>query len=97
VTQGDDATSYYLVASGELSVTIDGVVREQAMVAGDGFGEIALLNRVARTATVTALSDCELLVVSSADFLGAVTSTPDGEGLAHEISAARLELDRKGR
>ena len=25
VTQGDDADSYYLVASGELSVTIDGV------------------------------------------------------------------------
>jgi Cyclic nucleotide-binding domain/Major Facilitator Superfamily len=96
VTQGDDADSYYLVASGELSVTIDGVVREQNMVAGDGFGEIALLNRVARTATVTALEDCELLVISSGDFLGAVTATPDGEGLAHEISQARLELDRRG-
>jgi MFS family permease len=96
VTQGDDADSYYLVASGELSVTIDGVLRAQPLVAGDGFGEIALLNRVARTATVTALEDCELLVVSCGDFLGAVTATPDGEGLAHEISAARLELDRQG-
>ena len=97
VTQGDDADSYYLVASGELSVTIDGVRRAQHLVAGDGFGEIALLNRVARTATVTALEDCELLVVSSGDFLGAVTATPDGEGLAHEISRARLEFDRQGR
>ena len=97
VTQGDDADSYYLVASGELSVTIDDVLRAQTMVAGDGFGEIALLNRVARTATVTALEDCELLVVSSGDFLGAVTSTPDGEGLAHEISKARLELGNRGR
>jgi hypothetical protein len=91
VTQGDDADSYYLVASGELSVTIDGVLRDTHMVAGDGFGEIALLNRSARTATVTALEDCELLVVSSSDFLGAVTSNPDGEGLAREISQARLE------
>jgi Cyclic nucleotide-binding domain/Major Facilitator Superfamily len=97
VTQGDDADSYYLVAAGELSVAIDGVRRAQTMVAGDGFGEIALLNRVARTATVTALQDCELLVVSSGDFLGAVTATPDGEGLAHEISRARLEFDRQGR
>jgi predicted MFS family arabinose efflux permease len=97
VTQGDDADSYYLVASGELSVTIDRVLRAQHLVAGDGFGEIALLNRVARTATVTALEDCEILVVSSGDFLGAVTATPDGEGLAHEISTARLELDRLGR
>ena len=96
VAQGDDADSYYLVASGQLSVTIDGVVRAQPLATGDGFGEIALLNRVARTATVTALEECELLVVSSADFLGAVTSTPDGEGLAHEISRARLELDRQG-
>jgi CRP-like cAMP-binding protein len=96
VTQGDDADSYYLVATGELSVTIDGVLRAQPLVPGDGFGEIALLNRVTRTATVTALEDCELLVVSSADFLGAVTATPDGEGLAHEISRARLELDRLG-
>ena len=95
VTQGDEAESYYLVASGELSVTIDGRPRERRMVAGDGFGEIALLNRVARTATVTALADCELLVVSSGDFLGAVTATPDGEGLADEISRARLELDRR--
>jgi MFS family permease len=96
VTQGDDADSYYLVASGELSVTIDGVLRAQPLAAGDGFGEIALLNRVARTATVTALGDCELLVVSSADFLASVTATPDGEGLAREISRARLELDRLG-
>ena len=97
VTQGDEADSYYLVASGELAVTIDGVVGAQRMVAGDGFGEIALLNRVARTATVTALEDCELLVVSSGDFLGAVTATPDGEGLAQEISRARLALDRPAR
>jgi trk/ktr system potassium uptake protein len=97
VTQGEDADSYYLVASGELSVTIDGVLRDQNMVAGDGFGEIALLNRVARTATVTALEDCELLVISSGDFLGAVTSDPDGEGLARQISQERLALDRRGR
>ncbi len=97
VTQGDEADSYYLVASGEFSVTIDGVLRPHNLVAGDGFGEIALLNRVARTATVTALEDGELLVISSGDFLGAVTSSPDGQALAQEISRARLELDRRGR
>jgi MFS family permease len=97
VTQGDPAASYYLVASGELSVAIDGVERAHRMVAGDGFGEIALLSRVARTATVTAVTDCELLVVGSGDFLAAVTSAPDGERLAREVTQARLELDRQGR
>ncbi len=48
-----------------------------------------------RTATVTALEDCELLVVSSQDFLGAVTSSADGDGMAREISRARLELDAR--
>jgi hypothetical protein len=95
VAQGDEADSYYLVASGELSVTIDGVLREHSLTPGDGFGEIALLNRSARTATVTALVDCELLVVSSVDFLSAVTSSADGSGMAQEISRARLELDRQ--
>jgi predicted MFS family arabinose efflux permease len=95
VAQGDPADSYYLVASGELSVTTDGSVRGHTMGPGDGFGEIALLNRTTRTATITALVACELLVVSSDDFLAAVTSTSDGEGLAHEVSRARLALDER--
>ena len=36
VAQGDDADSYYLVASGQLSVTIDGVVRAQPWPPGTG-------------------------------------------------------------
>jgi MFS family permease len=95
VAQGDEADSYYLVASGELSVTIDGALREHTLAPGDGFGEIALLNRVTRTATVTALVECELLVVSARDFLGAVTASADGAGIAEEISRARLELDHR--
>jgi MFS family permease len=94
VAQGEPADSYYLVASGELSVSTDGLLREHTMGPGGGFGEIALLNRTTRTATITSLVECELLVVSSDAFLAAVTSTSDGEGLAHEVSRARLALDR---
>ncbi len=45
VRQGDPADSYYLVASGEFSVTVDGALREHTLTTGHGFGEIALLNR----------------------------------------------------
>jgi hypothetical protein len=95
VRQGDPADSYYLVSSGEFSVSVDGAVRAHRLTAGDGFGEIALLNRIARTATITAMVDGELLVVPSEAFLAAVTSSSDGERQAREISRARLELDRQ--
>lgn len=90
VRQGDPGDSYYLVEDGELSVTVDGKVMPHTLSTRDGFGEIALLHKVPRTATVTALSDSTLLVISAADFLGAVTSCPDGEQQAKEIARARL-------
>ena len=82
VRQGDPGDSYYLVASGELSVEVDGVRRSHTLGRGDGFGEIALLRRIRRTATVTALSPCDLLVVESAAFLAAVTASPPSSALA---------------
>lgn len=95
VRQGDDGDSYYLVESGELAVTVDGAERPEPMVAGEGFGEIALLHRVPRTATVTARTDSRLLVVGMADFLAAVTSSPDGAQQAREVSRARLAADKR--
>ena len=96
VEQGDPGDSYFLVDSGELSVTVDGVVRPHVLSHGHDFGEIALLHKVPRTATVTALTDSTLLVVSMADFLAAVTSCPDGVRQAEEVARARLSADRRG-
>ena len=93
VTQGELGDCFYVVAEGELSVTVDGVLREHTLSAGDGFGEISLLHRVPRTATITALIDSELLVVGAAQFLASVASSADGAALAAEVSAARLAAD----
>jgi MFS family permease len=93
VTQGELGDAYYLVADGELSVTVDGVLREHTLTTGDGFGEISLLHRVPRTATITALTDSELLIVGAAQFLASVGSSDDGAALAAEVSAARLASD----
>jgi MFS family permease len=94
VRQGEVGEAYYLVAEGELGVIVDGTRRPHTLVAGDGFGEIALLRRVPRTATVTALSRCSLLVVGSAAFLAAVTGSPQATGLADRASSERLTGDR---
>jgi hypothetical protein len=94
VRQGDEGDAFYVVAQGELSVTVDGRLREHTLGPGDGFGEIALLHQVRRTATVTTLTDCELLMVDMAQFLAAITASADGTDLAREVSQARLAADR---
>jgi MFS family permease len=92
-TQGEPGDTFYVVAAGELSVTVDGHLRDHTLTTGDGFGEIALLHRVPRTATVSALTDCELLTVSAAQFLASVTSSADGTALANAVSDGRLATD----
>lgn len=93
VRQGDPGYEFFMIGEGELDVTIDGHER-QHIGAGTGFGEIALLHSVPRTATVTALTEASLLVVRSEDFLAAVTGSEDGQALARDVAAAQLERDR---
>ena len=92
--QGDPGYEFFMVESGELSVTIDGQERPR-LGAGSGFGEIALLHSVPRTATVTAVEPSRLLVVRSEDFLAAVTGSEDGQSMARQVAAAALDRDSR--
>ena len=94
VRQGEPGTEFFVVGEGEFDVDIDGEARPQ-LGKGDGFGEIALLHSVPRTATVSAASAGRLLVVRSEDFLAAVTGSEDGHALAREIAASRVERDHR--
>ena len=60
ITAGSTGDRFYLVRSGRLqAVAVDGTVLS-TILAGEGFGELALLDGTPRTATVQALEDCEL-------------------------------------
>lgn len=93
VREGEPGDRFYVVADGTLAVTVAGERRHEPLGPGAGFGEVALLRTVPRTATVTALADARLLALESADFLAAVTGSPDGRAVAAEVTAAHLERD----
>jgi CRP-like cAMP-binding protein len=75
---------------------VHGVERPAHLTAPGWFGEIALLQDIPRTATVTAVTPARLLRVEAADFLAAVTGSADGRALANEVSLRHLARDRAG-
>ena len=86
IRQGDPGDRYYAIEQGEFIVSIDGVALAEPLVRGEGFGEIALLWSVPRTASVTARTPGRLLALEAEDFLAAVTGSPDGDARARELS-----------
>ena len=112
VRQGEPGDEYFAVASGSLAVELGGrPVR--SIGRGEGFGEVALLADVPRTATVTAATGATLFAVEREAFLLAVTghaaateaawSSIDELAfdvelhLAREASAGAFELEQHGR
>ena len=69
--QGDLGDRYFVVESGEVEVVGDGRV-VATLGPGEGFGEIALLRRTRRTATVMARTDVRLRGLGSDHFLAVV-------------------------
>jgi len=83
VAEGESDDFYCLLLSGSARVSVAGEARAE-LLAGDGFGEIAVLHRVARTATVTATEGCRLLAVPG-EALRAALATRGG--LLGELAA----------
>lgn len=93
--QGDGGELFYLVSRGEVEVLVEGRPATR-LGAGAGFGEIALLRDVPRTATVVATSDGELYTLERDEFIAAVTGHPASAAAADAIIAVRLGSLRPG-
>ena len=67
---------FFIVAEGEASVSVDG--REVARIGpGDHFGELALINEDARTASVTSVTRLRCHVIAFWDFRKFAKDNPD--------------------
>ena len=82
IAEGDRGDRYYVLASGAVRITQAGRYLRDLATAGDGFGEIALLRDIPRTATATATEPVVVIALERADFLQAVT----GHEQAHAAS-----------
>ena len=93
--QGKPGFEFYLILDGEAAVKRNGK-KIASLGPGQYFGELALLDRGPRNATVEASKDSTLLVLGQREFSGLLDEVP---GLAHKLltsMAARLrEADAK--
>jgi voltage-gated potassium channel len=64
--RGEEAHSMYFIAGGRVDIALPG--QHVSLGVGHFFGEIAVLHRARRSATVTALSRTNLLVLDATDF-----------------------------
>jgi hypothetical protein len=90
ILEGDDGDHYYVLDSGAMRVTQGGRHVRDLDTAGEGFGEVALIRNVPRTATVMAIRDSSMLVLDRESFLAAVTGHPIVAAEVHRIADAHL-------
>ncbi len=93
--KGDEGTQVYVVIRGRLKALTTSDEGDDVVfsILGEGevFGEIALLGRPQRTATVTAITPCDLLVIDRRDFLQYLRSHPEASIELLAVLAERLK------
>jgi alkyl hydroperoxide reductase subunit AhpC len=94
VAEGEDANRFYVIARGEVAVTRRTPEGEKIELAslrpGQFFGEVGLLAETRRTATVRAIGDVELLVLSWEEFQRTLEQSDERQREFSEIVHERL-------
>ena len=76
IQEGERGREFFVIVEGEVEVRRKG--RKVATLGPGNFvGEMALLSKVPRTATVTALTDLDVLVITDRAFLDLLNRMPD--------------------
>ena len=85
-TEGDRGREFFVLLRGSADVTRNGE-RINTMQEGDFFGEIALVTKMPRTATVTATTDVDVLVITERAFDDLLKKSPEiGRAVAEALA-----------
>ena len=96
VHKGDKADSMCFISSG--TVEVDVPPEPHILGPGDFFGEIALLKDCERTATVTTVTECQLMVLRVEEFQRLLKTNPEiQEAVTHIMEDRLAELERSSR
>ena len=89
VVEGEPGDTFYVIDAGSFDVRAAGR-SVRTLDVGDHFGEIALLEDVARTATVHAVSDGAVWALDRDAFLATITGMPQAASAAAAVTSERL-------
>jgi CRP-like cAMP-binding protein len=87
--EGETGREFFVIVDGQVEVTRNGK-RVKRTGGDDFFGEIALIEDIPRTATVTAKTPLRLFVLTSRDFRHLVKESPSVESKVLRSLARRL-------
>jgi CRP-like cAMP-binding protein len=89
-TQGRPGREFFLLVDGEARCLVDGVL-VSILHGGEFFGEMSLLDRRPRSATVVATTNTTVIAFNAAEFHGLLESSPS---INQKIQAAAALRDR---
>lgn len=87
VRKGEDGDAMYFVASGAVEVMV--APRPVRLGSGDFFGEMALISGAPRSADISSLGFCSLLVLRADDFQSLVSASPVLREHIHDTARRR--------
>jgi CRP-like cAMP-binding protein len=95
ITEGEEGDTMYVILDGTARVSRNG--RKLATAGpGDSFGELALLSRGPRTATVVATSDLEVAIITRRQLASLLEAAPSfARKLLESLADIVRELDKK--
>jgi CRP-like cAMP-binding protein len=87
VEQGKPGFEFYLILEGEATVRRNNK-KVASLGPGGSFGELALLTRMPRNATVEAATDMKVLILGQREFSGLLDEVP---GMAHKMLSSMAQ------
>jgi len=87
--EGEYASEFFVIVDGQVAVTRDGQ-HLRDLGPGDFFGELALLAKIPRTATVSCTSACRFLVLGTREFNSLISDHPSIQAAVLHAVAQRV-------